>query len=199
PRPTFRDELGLSERDLVVGCVAVMRASKGHKDLIDAMRPLIAAHDALHLVFVGGGSPVFEQTQAYVAELGLQSRVHLMGTRRDVPNLLAGFDIFALATQQEASGTVYVEAEASGVPVVGTNVGGVSEMMRDGVTGFLVPAKDGAALTDALRRLIDDPALRRRMGQAGWRMIREEGVFSPERLAENTETVYRKWLEERKQ
>lgn len=198
-RSTLRGELGRADDDVIVGCVAVMRASKGHKDLIDAMAPLLAGNDKLHLVFVGGGSPVFEQTQAYIAERGLQSRVHLMGTRRDVPNLLAGFDIFALATQQEASGTVYVEAEASGLPVIGTNVGGVSEMMRDGVTGILVPPKDGAALTEALRCLIDDPGLRRRMGQAGWRMIREEGVFSPERLAENTEAVYRKWLAERKQ
>lgn len=195
---TLRGELGLKDSDIVVGCVAVMRATKGHKDLIDAMAPLMAERNTLHLVFVGGGSPVFEQTQAYVAERGLTERVHLMGTRRDVPNLLAGFDIFALATQQEASGTVYVEAEASGLPVVGTNVGGVSEMMRADVTGFLVPPKDGPALSEALRRLIDDPELRRRMGQAGWRMVREEGVFSPERLAENTEAVYRRWLAERR-
>ena len=53
-----------------------------------------------------------------MAQLGLQDRIHLMGMRRDVPNLLAGFDLFALATQQEASGTVYVEAQASGLPVV---------------------------------------------------------------------------------
>lgn len=197
-RSTLRGELGLGDDDLIVGCVAVMRASKGHKALIDAMVPLLVNHPRLHLVFVGGGSPVFEQTQAYIAELSLSSRVHLMGMRRDVPNLLAGFDIFALATEQEASGTVYVEAEASGLPVVGTNVGGVSEMMRDGQTGILVAPKDGQALTEALRRLIDDAALRQRMGQAGWRMVREEGVFSPERLAENTEAVYRKWLTERK-
>ena len=103
-----------------------MRATKGHKDLIDAIAPLMASRPKLHLVFVGGGSPVFEQTQEYVAQLGLQDRIHLMGMRRDVPNLLAGFDLFALATQQEASGTVYVEAQASGLPVVGTDVGGVS-------------------------------------------------------------------------
>src|SRR5690606_41870113 len=103
---TLRGELGIGDDDIVVGCVAVMRAAKGHKDLIDAIRPLMAERGNLHMVFVGSGSPTFEQTQAYVRELGLQDRIHLMGTRRDVPNLLAGFDIFALATQQEASGTV---------------------------------------------------------------------------------------------
>ncbi|OZI22153.1 glycosyltransferase family 1 protein [Bordetella genomosp. 7] len=194
---TLRGELGLGADDIVVGCVAVMRAAKGHKDLIDAIRPMMAERGNLHMVFVGSGSPTFEQTQAYVHELGLQDRIHLMGTRRDVPNLLAGFDIFALATQQEASGTVYVEAQAAGLPVIGTNVGGVPEMMRDGITGILVPVKDRDALEAALRRLVDDPQLRRTMGEAGRRMVWEEGVFSPARLAQNTEAVYRKWLAER--
>ena len=197
-RSTLRGELGLADDDVVVGCVAVMRATKGHKDLIDAIAPLMATRPKLHLVFVGAGSPVFEQTQAYVAERGLQDRIHLMGTRRDVPNLLAGFDLFALATQQEASGTVFVEAQASGLPVIGTNVGGVSEMFRDGVTGFLVPPKDPAALTAALARLIDEPALRRAMGAAGRKMVWEEGVFSPARLAETTEAIYLRWLAERR-
>ncbi|MOA41976.1 Alpha-D-kanosaminyltransferase [compost metagenome] len=106
-----------------------------------------------------------------MAKLGLQHRIHLMGMRRDVPNLLSGFDVFALATQQEASGTVYVEAQASGLPVVGTDVGGVSEMFRNGETGILVPPKNPQALTDALQRLVDDPALRRRMGEAGRKMV----------------------------
>lgn len=196
-RSTLRDELGLADDDIIVGCVAVMRPPKGHRDLIDAMLPLMRTRPKLHLVFVGSGSPTFERIQAYIAELGLGSHIHLMGTRRDVPNLLAGFDLFALATQQEASGTVYVEAQASGVPVIGTDVGGVSEMMRDGVTGILVPSRDQAALTAALQRLIDDPALRAQMGQAGRSMVWEEGVFSPERLAERTENIYRKWLAER--
>lgn len=196
-RSTLREELGLADDDIVVGCVAVMRATKGHKDLIDAIAPLMASRPKLHLVFVGGGSPVFEQTQAYVAELGLLDRIHLMGMRRDVPNLLAGFDLFALATQQEASGTVYVEAQASGLPVIGTDVGGVSEMFRDGETGILVPPKDSQALTAALERLIDDGALRRRMGEAGRKMVWDEGVFSPARLAETTEAVYTRWLAER--
>jgi glycosyltransferase involved in cell wall biosynthesis len=196
-RSTLREELGLADDDIVVGCVAVMRATKGHKDLIDAIAPLMASRPKLHLVFVGGGSPVFEQTQAYVVELGLQDRIHLMGMRRDVPNLLAGFDLFALATQQEASGTVYVEAQASGLPVIGTDVGGVSEMFRDGETGILVPPRDARALTGALQRLIDDAGLRRSMGEAGRKMVWEEGVFSPARLAETTEAVYAKWLAER--
>jgi len=150
----------------------------------------------VHLVFVGGGSPVFEEVRAYVHEKKLDGRVHLMGTRRDVPNLLAGFDLFALATEQEASGTVFVEAAAAGLPVVGTRVGGVSEMMQEGLTGLLVPPRDPAALRAALARLIDDPALRCKMGRAGRQLFREEGKFSPEALAERTESCYGRWLTE---
>ncbi len=119
-----------------------MRPAKGHIALIDAMRSLMAGRPNLHLVFVGSGSPTFERVQAYIAELGLQSRIHLMGTRRDVPNLLAGFDLFALATEQEASGTVYVEAQASGLPVVGTGRGRCfRKCSATASASFLVPPR----------------------------------------------------------
>lgn len=194
---TLRSELGLDEHAVIVICVAVMRAAKGHRELLQALQPLMQTRPDVHFVVVGNGSPVFEQTQAYAAELGLQDRVHMLGTRRDVPNLLAGADLFALATRQEASGTVFVEAAASGLPVVATDVGGVSEMMRRDETGFLVQLDDHQALQHALARLIDDAQLRRRMGEAGRRMVWDEGVFSTERLALSTEAIYRKWLAER--
>jgi len=194
---TLRQELGLAPDDIVVGCVAVMRARKGHKALIDAMAPLIAERSDLHLVFVGGGSPVFEQVRDHIARHGLQARVHLMGRRDDVPNLLAGFDLFALATEQEASGTVLVEAAGAGLPVVGTDVDGVPEMMENGVTGLLVPLHDQPALTGALRKLIEDPDLRRRMGQAGRARVRDDGKFSPQAMVQRVEACYLRWLDER--
>lgn len=195
---TLRDELKLARNDIVVGCVAVMRAKKGHRALIDAMEPLIRGRPNLHLVFVGGGSPVFEEVQAYVAEKGLGKRVHLLGRRGDVPNLLAGFDLFALATEQEASGTVFVEAAAAGLAVVGTDVDGVPEMMENGVTGLLAPLHDQAALTEALRTLIDDPELRDRMGAAGRRRVLEEGRFTPQAMVQSIESCYERWLSERR-
>lgn len=191
---TLRSELGLSADDVVVGCVAVMRATKGHRILVDAMKMLMTDRPNLHLVLIGSGSPVFEQIQTHVQQLGLTDRIHLMGTRRDVPNLLSGCDLFALPTQQEASGTVFVEAAACGLPVVATDVGGVSEMMRPGKTGFLVPAKDADALRLALARLIDDPELRDKMGRAGYEMVWNEGVFNTHTLARETESTYRTWL-----
>lgn len=193
---TLRQELSLAQNDIVVGCVAVMRAQKGHRALIDAMAPLIRQRPNLHLVFVGGGSPVFEETQGYIAQSGLGKRVHLLGVRKDVPNLLAGFDLFALATEQEASGTVFVEASGAGLPVVGTKVDGVPEMVQDGVTGLLVPLHDQPALTAALAKLIEDPQLRLQMGEAGRRMVWAEGKFSRLAMAKNIESCYERWLGE---
>ncbi len=195
---TLRGELGLARTDIVVGCVAVMRAQKGHRDLIDAMAPLIRERPNVHLVFAGGGSPLFEELAAYVAERRLDKRVHLLGNRSDIPNVLAGFDIFALATRKEASGTVFVEAGAAGLPVVGTAVDGVPEMMLPGVSGLLVPLDDGPALTAALRRLIDDPELRRKMGQAGKAYCRADDRFTTKAQIARIEAAYARWLKERR-
>ncbi|NLY64679.1 MAG: glycosyltransferase family 4 protein [Alcaligenaceae bacterium] len=194
---SLRQELGLPETAIVVICVAVMRQKKGHVFLIDTMLPLFEKYPDLHLVLVGAGSPTYEQVQAFVQKNRVEDRVHLMGYRKDVPNLLAGSDIFALATEQEASGTVYVEAQMSGLPVIGTDVGGVSEMFKNGETGFLVPSKDRAALAEALERLIADPALRQKMSVAAHQWLYDEGVFSTEKLAIDTEAAYREWLAER--
>lgn len=193
---SLRDEIGLAADDIVVGCVAVMRRPKGHRDLIDALAPIIQERQNVRAVFVGGGSTVFEEVKAYIADRGLQDRIYLLGTRNDVPNLLAGFDIFALATHYEASGTVFVEAASAGLPVVGTDVGGVSEMLENGVTGFLVPAHNPPAVTKALLSLIDSPDLRRQMGEAGLRAFRTSGRFSIENLVKNTEACYYRWLAE---
>lgn len=193
---TLRRELKLAPNDIVIGCVAVMRAQKGHKELIDAVAPLIAERPNLHLVLVGGGSPVFEQVRDYVKERGLSRRVHMLGMRDDVPNLLEGFDIFALATRQEASGTVFVEAGAAGLPVVGTRVDGVPEMMKDGVNGILVPLDDSAALTQAIRSLVEDPELRERMGRAGLEFCRRSGHFGLGAMVKRVESAYTRWLRE---
>jgi len=195
---TLRKELKLAPNDIVVGCVAVMRALKGHRELIDAMAPLIAERPNLHLVLVGGGSPLFEEIQAYVESRGLSRRVHMLGMRSDVPNLLEGFDIFALATRKEASGTVFVEAGAAGLPVVGTRVDGVPEMMKEGVSGILVPLDDVSALSQAIRSLVEDPDLRSRMGQAGLEFCRHSGHFSLQAMVERTESAYIRWLGELK-
>lgn len=193
---TLRAELGLSESDIVVGCVAVMRPNKGHEILLEAIAPLLKARSNLHLVLVGAGSPTYERVVKKIASLNIANQTHLMGTRTDVPNLLVGMDLFCLATREEASGTVFVEAAAHGLATIGSRVGGVGEMIVDGVTGLLVPKDDVLGFRQALTRLIDDPALRKNLAQAGYARVRTEGMFDTQTLAHNTERVYRRWLAE---
>lgn len=192
-----RRELGLPADALVVGCVAVMRAEKGHADLIDAFGRIASRFPDAHLVLVGDGMPLMAQLQDKVAAMGLDARVHFTGRRHDIGNVLMALDVFALATHREALGTVFIEAAAMGVPVIGTNVGGVPETMQAGVTGLLVPPRDPAALAAALATLLADPALRRRMGRAGQTRIRDQGLFCADRAAQQVETVYGSWLAER--
>jgi glycosyltransferase involved in cell wall biosynthesis len=173
-----------------------MRPNKGHDILLEAIAPLLKARPNLHLVLVGAGSPTYERVVQKIADLGINSQAHLLGMRKDVPNLLIGMDLFCLATKEEASGTVFVEAAAYGLASVSTNVGGVGEMLVDGVTGLLVPKDDVIAFRQALTRLIDDPALRKKLGQAGYDRVHTEGMFDTQTLSRNTERVYRRWLAE---
>lgn len=191
-----RRELGLAADDLVIGCVAVMRADKGHADLIEAFHRISGAFPQARLVLAGDGMPLFERLQAQAASLGLAPRVHFLGRRDDIGDVMAAFDVFALPTQREALGTVFIEAAAMGVPVIGGNVGGVPETMQADVTGLLVPPRDPAALAAALERLLADPGLRRSMGRAGRDWIRGQGLFSAETAASQVEQAYSRWLAE---
>lgn len=197
PGVCVRRELGLSPSARVVGCVAVMRAEKGHADLIAAFERIAARFPDAHLVLVGDGMPLMAQLQEMVTARGLGARVHFTGRRHDIGNVLTAFDIFALATHREALGTVFVEAAAMGLPVVGTDVGGVPETMQAGVTGLLVPPRDPVALAAALATLLADPDMRRRMGQAGRALIREHGLFCADNAARQVEHAYATWLAER--
>lgn len=192
----LRRELGLTDQDVVVGCVAVLRRPKGHRDLFQAMLPLMQQDPNVHLVIVGDGDLVFNELTDLIGTHNASRQVHMLGRREDVPDLLAGMDIFALATREEALGTAFIEAGSVGLPVVGTNVGGVPETMEDGVTGLLVPLDDIPALTAALETLIRDSDLRIRMGQAGRERYQRTGAFSHEALAITTETLYHRWINE---
>jgi glycosyltransferase involved in cell wall biosynthesis len=191
---TLRSELRLPDTAILVGTVAILRIDKGHQDLIDAARPVLAARPDVHLVFAGDG-PLYDKLKQSITDSGLASRVHLLGLRHDVANVLAGCDLFALATRREALGTAYIEAMAAGLPVVGTAVGGVPEVIENDVNGLLVPALNRDALTAALFAMVDDPALRARMGEAGRALTATR--FSVETMATEMETLYRQGLMQR--
>ncbi|WP_145479893.1 glycosyltransferase family 4 protein [Stenotrophomonas rhizophila] len=195
-RAEVRRELGFNDAQTVVGCVAVLREAKGHADLLRAIAPLCRQHPELQLVIVGDGKPVMERLTALREELGIAAQVHLLGYRLGACRLMTAFDVFALATHKEAAGTVFLEAAYVGVPIVATRVGGVPEMLVEGSNALLAPLGDPAALTDALRALVEDPERRRQMGRAGWDWMRSAHRFTPTGHTEATEYYYHQWLKE---
>ncbi len=191
---SLREELGLSDNAIIAGTVAIIRDKKGHADLIRVAGPIIRQRPNVHFVFAGDG-PLLADMQASASALHLDTNIHFLGLRRDIPNVLAGFDLFVLPTYQEALGTAFIEAMAAGLPVIGTSVDGVPEVIEHDVNGLLVPAHDDRALSDALLRLIGSPAERRRMGEAGLRITQKR--FSVDTMADQTVAFYRRSLEER--
>nr|WP_255468250.1 glycosyltransferase family 4 protein [Achromobacter sp. UMC71] len=192
-----RRELGLSSNALVIGCVAVMREDKGLTDLLDAFERVSAKYPRAQLVLAGDGEPMLSQLRAQAAGLGLAARIHFLGRREDIGNVMTAFDIFALPTRREALGTVFIEAAALGLPVIGGNVGGVPETLLPGVSGILVPPRDAAALAVALDDLLADPERRRAMGAAGRSHVLGTGRFTPAVAATQVESLYLDWLAER--
>jgi glycosyltransferase involved in cell wall biosynthesis len=122
-------------------------------------------HDA-ELLLVGSG-PGREDVEATIARLGLRKSVSLLGAVENVWPHLEQAHVFALASRYEPLGIVVLEAMAAGLPVAATRVGGIPELVHDGVTGTLVEAGDDAALGETLIRLLLSPDLRARMGAAG--------------------------------
>ncbi len=191
-----RRELGLSADTPVVGCVAAMRADKGHYDLLDAFERISSRHPRAHLVLAGDGEPMLSLLRARAVALGLAGRIHFLGWREDIAEVMMAFDIFALPTRREALGTVFIEAAALGVPVIGGDVDGVPETLLPGVSGLLVPPGDVPALAQALDVLLGDEPRRREMGRMG-RAYVASGRFSPAATAAQLETVYLRWLARR--
>lgn len=186
-RAEARRGLGLPADALVVGEVAHLALHKGQRHLIGAVGRLVADHPDLHLVLVGAG-PDRAALEAQVAALGLSMRVHLLGARGDLPTVLAALDVLALPSTFEGFGIVQAEAMYLGLPVVATDHGGSTEVVDEGITGYLVPFGDEAALTDRLGRLVEDAGLRARMGEAG--RDRVLARFTSERMGDAYARLY---------
>ena len=165
--------------DIVIGTVARIQDVKNHRGLVTAfarLRELVPElRDRLRLSVVGDG-PLMGAVREQVAGLGLRDVVWLPGARADVAALLHGFSLFALPSLAEGTPVSMLEAMACGLPVVASNVGGIPEVVTDGVEGSLVPPQDVEALAQALAAYVRDPALRRQRGAAA--RARVEAAFS---------------------
>ena len=164
PRAEVRGELGLASATQVVGLVARLdHWGKGHRKFLTALANLKDCYPVEALI-IGGGRREAEVKQL-AGEMGLAGRVHFLGQRPDIPDLLAALDIFVLPSHSEGVSLALLEAMAAGLPVIVSAVGGLPEVVTDGVNGLLIPPKEPEALAGALARLLDDPALAKKLGE----------------------------------
>jgi glycosyltransferase involved in cell wall biosynthesis len=176
-RAALRGELGLPAAARLVGSVARLDPVKGLDRLLAAGAAVAAARPDVHLVLAGDG-PDGARLRALASGPALAGRVHFLGLRRDVPRVLAALDVFALPSLAEGYGLAALEALAAGAAVVASRAGGVPEVVADGRTGLLVEPGDAAGLAAALGRLLDDAALRARLGAAGRAEVRAERTMA---------------------
>lgn len=190
-----RRELGFAETDFVVGIVAVLRSWKGHGHLIEAVHRLCAENVPAKLLIVGTG-PQEDALKRKVRQLGMDSRVLMLGYRTDVPRLIGAMDCSVLpATKNEATSQALPQALAMKIPVIATTVGGLPEVVIHQQTGLLIPPGATDALCRALRRLHQNPAEAMQMAERGYAHVHAN--FTVERMVDRTEAVYRELLADR--
>ena len=168
--------------------VANLIAYKGHADLLAAFALAAPELPDWQLRCVGRDDGLMDALQAQARDAGIGDKVLFLGSRADVPELLASSDVAILASHEEGFPNAVIEAMAAGLPVVATRVGGVPEAVEDGVTGLLVPPHDPQALAAALRRMAGDPAACARMGQAG--LARASAIFAIEACVDRYRELY---------
>ncbi|HYI67070.1 MAG TPA: glycosyltransferase family 4 protein [Candidatus Limnocylindrales bacterium] len=189
PPCAMRNELGIPREAPLVGVVARLEPEKGHRHLVEAMPMILEAAPNAWLAIVGEGSEA-DALRAQAASLGgrASERIVFTGRRVDVSAITADLTVAALPSLREAQGISILEAMARRRPVVASAVGGIPEVITDGVDGLLVPPADPTALAAAIGPLLADPSLRERIGEAGYRTVAER--FSIDAQVKRTEVVY---------
>lgn len=175
----------------VVGSVGRLDSVKDQMNLVSAFQSLLDCQPELtkkvRLAVVGDG-PTMNSIRSYLGKTGLKEMVWLPGSRNDIPAILRSFDIFVLPSLAEGISNTILEAMASGLPVVASDVGGNRELIVEGVTGQLVPAANPTALRDSIASYVHDEERNRDHGQAGRIRILES--FSIDRMVEQYRSVY---------
>lgn len=184
---TVRRQLRVSPQTPLVGTVGRLSRQKGHVYLIEAARIVLARHPEALFVIEGEGE-LREQLASQIRTLGLEGHVILLGTTPSVPEFMAALDVFVLTSIFEGLPLTLLEAMASAKAVVAPAIDGIPDAVEDYVDGRLVPPCAPEATARVILELLDDPALRRRMGQAG--RARVERDFDLRRMVNQTEELY---------
>ncbi len=188
-RDLLRREFGFLPDDFLVGIVAYLEDSKGHRYLIEAARMLKERTPKIKIIIVGKGSLELALDKQ-ARDLGVDDLVFFLGFRDDVPRILASLDAFVLSSEQEGLGSSILDAMASRLPVVATEVGGIPEVVIHNETGFLVSPRSPRALAEAILSLYQDRDLARRFGERGYQVVHEK--FSSLAMTRGIIAIYKR-------
>ena len=185
-----RRDLGIGPTDPVVGIVAALRPEKNHDLFLAMARQVVNQLPTARFLIIGDG-PCHAAIQQRSCELGITEHVMMLGSRDDVPQLLAAMNVFALTSHIEANPVSILEAMSVGRPVVATNVGSIHEAVAEGQTGFLVPPGDADQFAERVLQLLHDPLVCESMGAEARKAVLDDWsieamVHGYERLIEST-------------
>ena len=172
PCCTLREEYGMEPNSPIVGVVGRLELEKGHPTLLEAWPLVLRECPEAYMLIVGEGSRL-DALHEIAGAMKILHRVVFTGRRDDIPAVTAAFDVAVLPSYREAQGLTILEAMAMSRPVVASNVGGIPEMILDGVTGLLVPPQDPPALSAAIVRLLRDHQLADTLGRAGHDLVHD--------------------------
>ena len=176
-----KGRIGLSPQDSVVSIIGMLRPEKDHALFLEMGARLLKSRPQTQFLLIGDG-PLRSALESYAFCLGISHRVHFLGMRADIPDLLAATDVSVMASQYEGLSNSIVESMSQGVPVVTTSYPGVEEVITNGREGFIVATRTPPDMAHAVRRILDDKNLRAHMGQHGRERV--ERQFSMSAMAD---------------
>jgi glycosyltransferase involved in cell wall biosynthesis len=190
PNPAFREnllrDLNMPADAKVIGSLMALVPHKDPLNFVAAASQVIQADKRCHFI-VGGEGPLLGDIKALIAKLGIAGNFHLLGYREDNVDLLRAMDIFVLSSREEGLGSSIIEAMASALPVVGTDAGGIPELIESGLNGFVVPKQNPAALSEAILRLAGDAGMRDAFARRSLELSKK---YSKQNMAAETLAIY---------
>lgn len=187
----FCSEFGLRSDGKVIGVIGQLIPRKGHRYLIKAAPAILKHYPETRFLFLGQG-PLQHDLQKLCKGIHIADKVRFAGFRTDLERILPCLDLIVHPATMEGLGVSLLQAAAAGVPIVATRVGGIPEIVHDGVNGYLVALGDAQAMIDAVLSLLQDPLKAKRFGQAGQELVRSH--FSLEAMVAGNLQVYREVL-----
>jgi glycosyltransferase involved in cell wall biosynthesis len=196
-REEQRSIYDLEDDDIAIGIIGRLAPVKNHDFFFDVMDEVFKKTTKSIKVFVVGDGDEREKVEQRVQELNVKynNRVKMTSWIKDIGEFNAGMDLICLTSNNEGTPVSLIEAQAGGIPVITTDVGGVRDVVRDGDTGFIVPVQDKSTYVEKVLELVENEKKREKMSQNGWSFVKDK--FHYMTLVENVDQLYQSLLEKR--